>query len=77
MGPPMVQAYTDLFSESELRAYLAFYRTPAGRSLARQTPELSRRGAAIGATVAEKYGAELTQSIQARMMELQAKTKTP
>src|SRR5687767_14095113 len=62
-GPSMVQLYAEMFTEAELRAYLAFYRTPAGRQLAKLTPELTRRGAQLGADVATKHSAELQEMI--------------
>ena len=71
-GPSMVQLYGEMFTEAELRAYLAFYRTPAGRQLAKLTPELTRRGAQLGADVATKHSAELQEMIQARVTELQS-----
>ncbi len=71
-GPSMVKVYAEMFTEPELRAYLAFYRTPAGRQLARLTPELTRRGAELGAEVAARHSDELQQMIQARIAEIQA-----
>jgi hypothetical protein len=77
-GPAMVRVYAETFTEAELRAYVAFYRTPAGRQLARLTPELTRRGAELGAEVAARHTGELQQMIQARVLELQsAGTKPP
>lgn len=71
-GPAMVKVYAEMFTEPELRAYLAFYRTPAGRQLAKMTPELTRRGAELGAEVAAKHSGELQEMIQARVNEIQS-----
>lgn len=76
-GPSMVKVYAEMFTEPELRAYLAFYRTPAGRQLARLTPDLTRRGAQLGAEVAARHSDELQQMIQARITELQAGAAPP
>lgn len=77
MGAAMTELYAETFSESELRAYVAFYRTPAGRTLAERAPELTQRGAKIGAEVSARYMAELQQMIQARLVELQSGAKIP
>ena len=76
-GPSMVKVYAEMFTEAELRAYLAFYRTPAGRQLAKLTPELTRRGAELGAEVAAKHSGELQEMIQARVNQIQSGTVTP
>jgi hypothetical protein len=72
LGEPMVRVYAETFTEAELRAFLAFYRTPAGRQLARLTPELTLRNAKLGAEVATKHAAELQQMMQARMSQMQS-----
>ena len=77
VGDDFVRIYTDTFTESELREMIAFYKTPVGRKLAEQTPELTKRGAQIGAAVAARHSAELQQMVQARMAELQAEGKAP
>lgn len=77
MGPQMVQVYAEMFTDPELEAMLTFYRSPAGLRLAALTPELSRRGAAIGAAVATEHAPELQAMIQARMAELQGSAAPP
>lgn len=77
MGAAMTQLYAETFSERELRAYVAFYRTPAGRRMAQETPGLAQRGAKIGADVSAKYMAELQQMVQSRLVELQTGGKSP
>ena len=70
MAPPMSAVYAEKFTEPELRELIAFYRTPAGRKLVEVTPELTQRGAQIGAEVAQRYMSELQEMIQARAQEL-------
>ena len=77
VGGDFVRVYTDTFTESELRDLVAFYKTPTGRKLAAQTPELTRRGAEVGAALAQRHMAELQQMIQARMSELQSQGTAP
>ena len=43
MRAEMIIAYTDLFTEQELRDIAAFYRTPAGRKVIETMPEMARR----------------------------------
>lgn len=70
-GPKLVQTYAEEFTEGELRELIAFYKTPVGRKVAARTPALTRKGALIGAQIAEEHMAELQQMIQARAAELQ------
>lgn len=39
--PDFIRAYADQFTEDEVRAFTAFYRTPAGTRFVERTPELS------------------------------------
>jgi uncharacterized protein len=66
LGPPLARLYAETFTEAELRAFVAFYRTPAGRQLARLTPELTQRNAKLGAEVSTRYMPELIRMMQAR-----------
>ena len=71
IAPRLAEVYAQTFTEQELRELIAFYRTPLGRKVAAETPELSRRGAVIGAKIAAAHTPELQQMIQAKMAELQ------
>ena len=51
----MIPAYSDAFSEEDLRALIAFYRTPAGTRFLAAQPELIRASMAAG----EQWGVEL------------------
>ena len=77
MGSRLVGVYAEFFSESELRQLIAFYQSPVGRRLATVSPELTRRGAEIGAAVAEAHTAELEALIAKRAAEIEAKTPPP
>ena len=39
--PQFIKAYADQFTEDEIRAFTAFYRTPAGMRMVERTPELA------------------------------------
>jgi hypothetical protein len=55
-----VAIYTDLFDESELRGFVAFFKGPVGRKYVEASPELTRRSMEVGA-----------QRLQAIMPQLQ------
>lgn len=76
-GPKMTQIYAEEFTEPELRQLIAFYQTPIGRKTASLSPVLTRRGAQVGAEVAEEHMAELEQMIKARAAELQQQGTFP
>ena len=70
MAPPMSAAYAAVLTEAEMRELIAFYRTPTGRRVVAVTPELTQRGAAIGAEVAQQFTPQLEVMIRARAEEL-------
>lgn len=76
-GPRLTQVYAEEFTEPELRQLIAFYQTPIGQKLASRTPLLTKRGAQVGAEVAEAHLAELEQMIKARAAELQQESAFP
>lgn len=41
LEPDFIQAYADQFTEEEIRAFTAFYRTPAGARFVERTPQLT------------------------------------
>ena len=71
------RAYAGELTQPELEGLLAFYRTPAGRSLVRVQPRLTALGAQIGAELAEKRQGELESMVQARAEELESLPVTP
>ena len=66
LGAPLARLYAETFTEAELRAFVAFYRTPAGRQLARLTPELTQRSGKLGAEISAKHAPELIRMMQAQ-----------
>lgn len=63
--------YADAFSEEDLRALLAFYRTPLGQRVATMQPIMATRGADLGRRLAEGKQADLIARLQ------QVDSKTP
>ena len=60
----MKQMYSNLFTEKEIKETIAFYRTPTGKRLLELTPQLTARGAQIGATEAQSKQAQLLARLQ-------------
>lgn len=65
LEPDFIRAYAEQFTEDEIRAFTAFYRTPAGARFVERTPEL---GIAIQRITMERLTEALPQLMQ-RMME--------
>lgn len=59
MEAGFIRVYTELFTEDELRAFTAFYRTPAGQRMVELTPEIARRSQEITMEVMEAAMPEL------------------
>jgi hypothetical protein len=57
-------AYASAFSEADLRALVAFYRTPLGQRLANNMAALAEKGAQIGEQLATAHQAELMERLQ-------------
>ena len=70
MGPKVAAMYADTFSEPELRELIAFYTTPTGKKVLATMPDLAKRGAMMGAEVAQAHQLELEQMIRERAKEL-------
>ncbi|MEA3213535.1 MAG: uncharacterized protein QOE70_6592 [Chthoniobacter sp.] len=43
LKPEYVKAYADVFTEEELRALIAFYKSPTGQTFLDKTPDLTRK----------------------------------
>ncbi|MFL5538866.1 MAG: DUF2059 domain-containing protein [Longimicrobiaceae bacterium] len=56
--------YASSFSEEDLRALVAFYRTPLGQRLTSNMAALAEKGAQIGQQLATAHQAELMERIQ-------------
>lgn len=46
--PEIAQIYVDVFTQEELEAVLAFYRSPTGQKMLAKMPELMQRSMAVG-----------------------------
>ena len=55
----MTEIYVKEFSEEEIKALTAFYRTPLGQKMLTRAPTLMAKGAAIGQERVEKHVDEL------------------
>lgn len=55
--------YAEEFTEADLRALTAFYRTPLGKRLADSQSALARRGSEVGRKLAESHQADLIARI--------------
>lgn len=71
MGPPITQAYAELFSESELKDMIAFYKTPTGQKLATQAATLAAKSQAIALAVVQAHKGELVDMIRAAQAQQQ------
>lgn len=65
--------YAESFSEEDLRALTAFYRTPLGQRVAAMQPVMATRGAELGRRLAERKQADLI----ARLQQVDSKTPAP
>jgi len=64
IGPQLTTTYAELFTESELKDMVAFYKTPTGQKLAAQQATLSAKGQAIGLSVVQQHQGELADMIR-------------
>jgi uncharacterized protein len=65
----MVPLYQKHLTGEDIRAILAFYRTPTGRKLLEKQPIMMQEGAAIGETYMMQKMPELDRLIEQRMQE--------
>jgi hypothetical protein len=64
IGPQLTTAYAQVFTESELKDLVAFYKTPTGQKLASQMATLAAKGQAIGLAVVQQHQGELADLIR-------------
>lgn len=69
MKNDMAKIYMNTFSDMELKALIAFYKTPIGQKAAITVPAIASQGAALGQERVQANMAELQQMIQAKMAE--------
>jgi hypothetical protein len=65
-APELVTAYTQTFTEPELREITAFYATPTGRKMAVELPQLMENAAAAGGRLAGAHIADLEKMLRER-----------
>jgi hypothetical protein len=58
------ELYAEAFTEADLRALAAFYRTPLGQRVAEIQPKLAQRGAEVGRRLAEANQADLLARLE-------------
>ena len=64
MGPQLTTVYAQVFTESELKDLVAFYKTPIGQKLSSQQATLAAKSQAIGLAVVQAHQADLVQLLQ-------------
>jgi uncharacterized protein len=64
LGPQIVAAYAQLFTEQELRDMIAFYRTPTGQKVAAQQAALVAKEQEISLQAVQAHQAELADLIR-------------
>ena len=78
IGPQLASAYAELFTESEIKNLIAFYKSPTGQKLASEQATLVAKGQAIGTSIAQQHQGELADMIrqaQTRANQLPDTTK--
>lgn len=72
MEPGFIRLYTELFTEDELRAFTAFYRTPAGQRMAELTPQIDVRSSELSMEAMEVAMPALMEMIAEAMEKEEA-----
>lgn len=76
LEPGFIRMYTDLFTEEEMRALIAFYRTPVGQRMVELTPEIAARTQQITSELMEEAMPELMELMMESMdMEMTEETE--
>jgi len=63
----MYPIYGERFSEDELKALIAFNKTPLGKKLIKEMPSITQEGMAAGQKFGEALGPEISQRIERRL----------
>jgi len=66
-----VPVYRKYFTHDEVRQFIAFYRSPAGKKLADKTPELTRDGMLIGQEWGRQMAEEIMRNLSAKGYNLE------
>jgi hypothetical protein len=64
IGPQLTAVYAQVFTESELKELIMFYKSPIGQKLASQQATLAAQSQAISLAVLQAHQAELVQLLQ-------------
>lgn len=67
LHPEYVRIYREAFTEAELRAMIAFYKTPAGQKLVEMTPRITRETSMVAQQLMQKRMPELQRRIMEQM----------
>ncbi len=59
MGPELTATYAQLFTESELKDLIAFYKTPTGQKYASLQPALAAKSQTISLAILQQHQSEL------------------
>jgi len=76
MGPEMLRAYVEIYSEEELNALAAFYESPVGQRIIEKTPELTARLGLLNQAQMQEKMPELIGRLMERMGEIETKGAT-
>jgi hypothetical protein len=77
LEPGFIRMYTDLFTEEELRALVAFYRTPVGQRMVELTPEIAVRTQQITSEIMEEAMPELMELMMRELEDDFGEEKAP
>jgi uncharacterized protein len=72
MDEDMVVLYDKYFTESEIKDFIAFYKTPSGQKLVKTQPEIQKELMPI---MFQKYIPEIQKAIKAKTEEMKANEK--
>ena len=66
----LAEIYLDAFTPAEIREFIRFYRSPAGRKLAEKNPELTLKAADLSQTIVKDHLPELQKILQEKMEKM-------
>ena len=76
MRDKLIKLYTEAFNENELKELTNFYKTPVGQKAIKKVPELTSKGAQMGATIVQQHIEELKKMCEKEAAQHKA-SKTP
>ena len=66
----LAQIYLDAFTADDIREFIRFYRSPAGRKLSEKNPELTIKAADLGQKMVKDNLPELQKILQEKMQKM-------